>query len=60
MTPAVVDTGVVSFLFKSDARAQQYLPFLHDRRSGPMTRGTLAPELTAKQARDPEELVEYR
>ena len=31
MTPAVVDTDVVSFLFKSDARAQQYLPFLHDR-----------------------------
>lgn len=32
MTPAVVDTDVVSFLFKSDARAQQYLLFLHDRR----------------------------
>ena len=32
MTPAVVDTDVVFFLFKSDARAQQYLSFLHDRR----------------------------
>lgn len=31
MTPAVVDTDVVSFLFKSDARAQQYLFFLRDR-----------------------------
>ena len=28
MTPIVVDTDVVSFLFKSDARAQQYLSFL--------------------------------
>jgi hypothetical protein len=26
MTPAVVDTDVVSFLFKNDSRAQIYLP----------------------------------
>lgn len=31
MTPVVVDTDVVSFLFKSDARAQEYLSFLPDR-----------------------------
>ena len=31
MTPAVVDTDVVSFLFKSDARAQDYLSFLPGR-----------------------------
>ncbi len=31
MTPAVVDTDVVSFLFKSDSRAQLYLPLLRDR-----------------------------
>jgi predicted nucleic acid-binding protein len=28
MTPCVVDTDVVSFLFKNDSRAQQYLPYL--------------------------------
>jgi predicted nucleic acid-binding protein len=31
MTPAVVDTDVVSFLFKNDSRAQLYLPLLRDR-----------------------------
>ena len=31
MTPVVIDTDVVSFLFKSDSRAQIYLPHLHDR-----------------------------
>jgi len=28
MTPVVVDTDVVSFLFKNDSRAQRYLPLL--------------------------------
>jgi len=32
MTPAVVDTDVVSFLFKNDSRAQLYLPLLKDRK----------------------------
>jgi predicted nucleic acid-binding protein len=31
MTPCVVDTDVVSFLFKNDSRAQQYLPYLAGR-----------------------------
>jgi predicted nucleic acid-binding protein len=31
MTPVVVDTDVVSFLFKNDSRAQFYLPLLRDR-----------------------------
>jgi hypothetical protein len=31
MTPVVLDTDVVSFLFKSDSRAQGYLPHLRDR-----------------------------
>jgi predicted nucleic acid-binding protein len=31
MTPAVVDTDVVSFLFKNDSRAQLYLPLLRNR-----------------------------
>ena len=31
MTPVVVDTDVVSFLFKNDRRAQLYLPLLKDR-----------------------------
>lgn len=31
MTPAVVDTAVVSFLFKSDTRAQLYLPRMRNR-----------------------------
>jgi predicted nucleic acid-binding protein len=31
MTPAVVDTDVVSFLFKNDSRAQLYLPWLQNR-----------------------------
>jgi tRNA(fMet)-specific endonuclease VapC len=31
MTPVVVDTDVVSFLFKNDSRAQLYLPLLKDR-----------------------------
>ena len=31
MTPVVLDTGVVSFLFKSDTRAEAYLPHLRDR-----------------------------
>lgn len=32
MTSVVLDTDVVSFLFKSDSRAQNYLPHLRDRR----------------------------
>ena len=32
MTPAVVDTDVVSFLFKNDSRAQLYLPLLLHRK----------------------------
>src|SRR5260370_13163651 len=31
MTPVVLDTDVVSFLFKNDSRAQRYLPHLRDR-----------------------------
>ena len=31
MTPAVVDTDVVSFLFKNDSRAQIYLPLMRSR-----------------------------
>jgi predicted nucleic acid-binding protein len=31
MTPVVVDTDVVSFLFKNDTRAQAYIPHLEDR-----------------------------
>jgi tRNA(fMet)-specific endonuclease VapC len=31
MTPVVVDTDVVSFLFKNDSRAQLYLPWMRDR-----------------------------
>jgi tRNA(fMet)-specific endonuclease VapC len=31
MTPAVLDTDVVSFLFKNDSRAQLYLPMLRNR-----------------------------
>jgi tRNA(fMet)-specific endonuclease VapC len=31
MTPVVVDTDVVSFLFKNDSRAQLYLPLLRNR-----------------------------
>ena len=31
MTPCVVDTDVVSFLFKNDSRAQHYLPYLAGR-----------------------------
>ena len=31
MKPIVVDTDVVSFLFKNDSRAQIYLPHLYDR-----------------------------
>jgi predicted nucleic acid-binding protein len=31
MTPAVVDTDVVSFLFKNDSRAQLYLPLMRNR-----------------------------
>lgn len=31
MTPAVVDTDVVSFILKNDTRAQLYLPFLRNR-----------------------------
>ena len=31
MTPIVLDTDVVSFLFNSDTRAQMYLPQLQDR-----------------------------
>jgi predicted nucleic acid-binding protein len=31
MTPVVVDTDVVSFLFKNDSRAQLYLPMMRNR-----------------------------
>ena len=31
MSPVVLDTDVVSFLFKSDSRAQSYIPHLGDR-----------------------------
>ena len=31
MKPVVLDTEVASFLFKSDSRAQSYLPHLRDR-----------------------------
>ena len=31
MTPVVVDTDVISFLFKNDTRAQSYLSLLRDR-----------------------------
>ena len=31
MTPVVVDTDVVSFLFKNDSRAQLYLPLMRNR-----------------------------
>ena len=31
MTPIVLDTDVVSFLFKADSRAQLYLPHLDNR-----------------------------
>ncbi len=31
MKPIVLDTDVVSFFFKSDSRAQAYLPQLQDR-----------------------------
>jgi tRNA(fMet)-specific endonuclease VapC len=31
MTPVVLDTDVVSFLFKNDSRANLYLPHLYDR-----------------------------
>jgi tRNA(fMet)-specific endonuclease VapC len=31
MKPIVVDTDVVSFLFKADSRAQLYLPHLRNR-----------------------------
>jgi predicted nucleic acid-binding protein len=31
MTPVVVDTDVVSFLFKNDRRAQLYLPLMRNR-----------------------------
>ena len=30
MTPVVVDTDVVSFLFKNDSRAQLYLPLMRN------------------------------
>ena len=32
MKPVVLDTDVMSFLFKGDSRAQAYLPHLQDRR----------------------------
>jgi predicted nucleic acid-binding protein len=32
MTSVVVDTDVVSFLFKNDSRAQLYLPLLKNRK----------------------------
>ncbi len=32
VTPVVVDTNVVSFLFKNDSRAQLYLPLLKSRK----------------------------
>jgi hypothetical protein len=31
MTPVVVDTDVVPFLFKNDSRAQPYLPLMRNR-----------------------------
>ncbi|MCC6586796.1 MAG: PIN domain-containing protein [Bryobacterales bacterium] len=31
MSPVVLDTDVVSFLFKGDSRAQLFLPYLHNR-----------------------------
>jgi tRNA(fMet)-specific endonuclease VapC len=31
MTPVVLDTDVVSFLFKHDSRAERYVPHLHNR-----------------------------
>src|SRR5437762_6408278 len=31
MRPVVLDTDIVSFLFKNDSRAHAYLPHLHDR-----------------------------
>jgi tRNA(fMet)-specific endonuclease VapC len=31
MTPVVLDTDVVSFLFKTDRRAQAYLPHVNNR-----------------------------
>jgi len=31
MNPVVLDTDVVSFLFKNDSRSQAYLPHLSDR-----------------------------
>jgi tRNA(fMet)-specific endonuclease VapC len=31
MTPVVIDTDVVSFLFKNDTRARLYLPLLRKR-----------------------------
>src|SRR5712692_4868997 len=31
MRPVVLDTDVVSFLFKNDSRAQNYIPHLRDR-----------------------------
>ena len=31
MNPVVVDTDVVSYLFKNDSRAQRFLPLLRDR-----------------------------
>jgi tRNA(fMet)-specific endonuclease VapC len=31
MRPIVLDTDVMSFLFKGDSRAQAYLPYLQDR-----------------------------
>ena len=32
MTTVVLDTDVVSFLFKNDSRAERYLPHLRDRK----------------------------
>jgi predicted nucleic acid-binding protein len=32
MMPVVVDTDVVSFLFKKDSRAQLYLPLLRNKK----------------------------
>jgi tRNA(fMet)-specific endonuclease VapC len=31
MTPVILDTDVVSFLFKNDSRADSYLPHLQDK-----------------------------
>lgn len=31
MSPVVVDTDVVSYLFKNDSRSEMFLPFLRDR-----------------------------